>query len=299
MLGFLKSKLIYFLEKQLGYKGFTILNSADGNNFISQCLTSHKPIAIGKLGAVEIYAIRNFLRYQGKKVIWSPISADVLYKNAGVFPKNNDIFNAFCVETLEALNDFDILAVWFNMGESNIIKNYASKAKLTELIALEPYYHENPWSRNLEKNKILVVHPFIETIKQQYQHRTKIWRDNNCLPEFEIETIKAPLSDVLVKSEYESWIEALHHLKKQMTEKEFDVAIVGAGAYSLPLVAHAKKLGKFGIHLGGSTQILFGIKGKRWDNHEIGRKFYNDYWVRPSKKETPENVGVIEQGAYW
>ena len=32
--------------------------------------------------------------------------------------------------------------------------------------------------------------------------------------------------------------------------------------------ARLKKAGKKTIHLGGSTQILFGIKGKRWDSRE-------------------------------
>ena len=49
------------------------------------------------------------------------------------------------------------------------------------------------------------------------------------------------------------------------------------------------------IHAGGATQLLFGIKGKRWD--ECG--FYNDYWVRPSEREKPLGYEKVEGGCYW
>jgi len=289
----------FFLEKRFGYSDCKILSSGDGNNLIAQLLNSNEPVAIGKIGAVETSAIQNFLLHRGKKVSWKSGLSEALYINAGIFPKNAQVFNAFCTEFVESLKKFNLLAVWFCSGESKIIKTYACNAKLAELCCLEPYYHKEPWSKYLAGKKVLVIHPFIESIKQQYQLRSKLWQDNNCLPDFELDTIKAPLSDVLLKSEFCSWFEALEYMKKEMSKKEFDVAIVGAGAYSVPLVAHAKEMGKFGIHMGGATQIIFGIKGRRWDNHEIGLKFYNDYWVRPSKKETPENVDAIEQGCYW
>jgi hypothetical protein len=35
---------------------------------------------------------------------------------------------------------------------------------------------------------------------------------------------------------------------------EFDVALIGAGAYGLPLAACVKRLGKKAIHMGGVTK---------------------------------------------
>jgi len=87
---------------------------------------------------------------------------------------------------------------------------------------------------------------------------------------------------------------------ERYTEKiNFDVAIVGTGASSLPIASHAKKLGKQGIHLGGATQILFGIKGKRWDNMKKVNVYYNEYWKRPSPEEIPEKGHLVEDGCYW
>ena len=46
---------------------------------------------------------------------------------------------------------------------------------------------------------------------------------------------------------------------------EFDVSIVGCGAYGFPLANEIKKKGKVAIHLTGATQLMFGIVGKRWE----------------------------------
>ena len=76
------------------------------------------------------------------------------------------------------------------------------------------------------------------------------------------------------------------------------VLLVGAGAYSLPLVAHAKRMGKQGVHLGGAAQVLFGIRGRRWEGQPESC-FYNEHWSRPIPEETPAGVEAVEGGCYW
>lgn len=88
-------------------------------------------------------------------------------------------------------------------------------------------------------------------------------------------------------------------MKKQITGAEFDIAIIGAGVYGLPLAAFVKSLGKQAIQMSGATQILFGIKGKRWDSDLVVSKMYNDYWVRPLAVETPPQIQKVEGGSYW
>jgi hypothetical protein len=77
------------------------------------------------------------------------------------------------------------------------------------------------------------------------------------------------------------------------------VAFVGCGALSLPIVYELKKRGIIAIHLGGATQILFGIRGKRWDTHSVISTFYTPDWVSPTVSETPQNAQRIENGCYW
>ena len=49
-------------------------------------------------------------------------------------------------------------------------------------------------------------------------------------------------------------------MKKQIESVEFDIAIIGCGAYGMPLSLFVKDLGKKAIHLGGNVQYLFGIR---------------------------------------
>lgn len=65
------------------------------------------------------------------------------------------------------------------------------------------------------------------------------------------------------KTPYKDWFEALEKMKNDIAKIDFDVAIIGCGAYGLPLAGYIKEeLHKKSIHIGGGTQLLFGIKGK-------------------------------------
>lgn len=57
---------------------------------------------------------------------------------------------------------------------------------------------------------------------------------------------------------FSDWFEALEHMYSEAMKEDFDVAIIGCGAYGFPLAAKIKKAGKIGIHLGGAAQLLFG-----------------------------------------
>ena len=70
----------------------------------------------------------------------------------------------------------------------------------------------------------------------------------------------------------------------------------------LETIEVVKRNGKKAIHMGGATQLLFGIRGQRWENyieHFDYNQFMNDYWVRPSSEETPQQSKNVEGGCYW
>ena len=62
------------------------------------------------------------------------------------------------------------------------------------------------------------------------------------------------------KTGYDTWFDALAAMEKQMDACDYEVAIIGAGAYGLPLAAHARDTGHVAIQMSGATQLLFGIK---------------------------------------
>jgi hypothetical protein len=88
-------------------------------------------------------------------------------------------------------------------------------------------------------------------------------------------------------------------MMEKINNIDFDVALIGCGAYGLILSNHVKKLNKQAIHIGGGLQILFGIKGRRWDVHPEISQLYNNSWVRPSNNEKTLNIDVVEGGTYW
>ena len=270
-----------------------------GNGIILAALEAGKPAAIGKMGSLELQAIRSYLNCSNSDSRYQLLFGK-FHHIAGIFPATTAGVDAFCKRYLDCLGMIDILAVWYNLGELDVIETYCKNAALVELTALEPYFHAPPWSQALAGKRVLILHPFTQSIQRQLSRRQEIWRDKPAiLPDFEAAFIKAPLSDALVKSPYATWDAALEALKAQMARQTFDIALVGAGAFSLPLCAHAKQLGKIGLHLGGPTQILFGIRGGRWDSSREFQRFYNDAWIRPSADETPANHHSVERGCYW
>jgi hypothetical protein len=146
---------------------------------------------------------------------------------------------------------------------------------------------------------VLVIHPFDVSIQKQYQIRTKLFENPDILPDFQLITIPAVQSIAGNKTEFDNWFDALEHMHKEIDKVDFDVAIIGAGSYGLPLSAYIKAKGKIAIHMGGATQVLFGIKGKRWDNHPVISRFYNEFWVRPEISELVPNADKVEGGCYW
>lgn len=190
----------------------------------------------------------------------------------------------------------DILASWL-LDENKFEKELSHVYKIW-LEYLNPYWSKEPWSRALKGKKVLVVHPFVDSIQKQYQRKTLLHKHPDTLPNFELKTIKAVQSIGGKCNEgFRDWFEALEYMKAEIDKTDYDICILGCGAYGFPLAAHVKRMGKKAIHMGGATQMLFGIRGKRWEE-EYG-EFMNEHWIRPSKEETPEVAIKIENGCYW
>lgn len=280
------------------------------SNRIFELIQSENSFLIARIGAVEFNCIAGFLgEINGFKKYWLyilgkidsyEISSEVINQasnNAGIFPKSKRIIEQFAKQSLDDLKEVDILGVW--LKEENLLAKEIKHTLKIPLAEIEPYYHERPWSAALKGKKVLVIHPFTESIKKQFLKREVLFTNPNTLPEFELLTIKAVQTITGQKSDFNNWFEALDHMKGQMDDLDYDIAIIGCGAYGLSLGAHAKRMGKQAIHMGGATQILFGIKGARWDNHPFISKLYNENWVRPSNEETPGKKDAVEDGCYW
>ena len=184
-----------------------------------------------------------------------------------------------------------------------------------QLEMLYPFFVERPWTRYLKGKKVLVVHPFEETIKMQYMKRKLLFENDDILPSFELKTLKAVQTIAGNKSQFNNWFEALQYMEDKIIQIDFDVCIIGCGAYGLPLAAFVKRMGKQAIHLAGGTQLLFGILGNRWTKQYKMQKvwhyrpgidinldytsLFNKYWCYPLDCDTPKGATKVEDSCYW
>lgn len=223
-----------------------------------------------------------------------------MYFNAGFFPPDNASLNEYSRICLEDCRQIDVLAITFP-GDAYLSRRYFPSAVGISLAHLEPFWVDRPWSAALEGKKVLAVYPFADTIRAQYGKRKELFRRPDVLPEFELKTYRTLSSFAGNKIPYPSWFAALDRMKSDISKIDFDVALIGCGAYGFNLGCFIKRdLGKVAVHLGGVTQLLFGIKGRRWDTHgRYSQDLYTDSWVRPFASDTVANATSIEGGCYW
>ncbi|MFT3782546.1 MAG: hypothetical protein QM790_11080 [Nibricoccus sp.] len=283
-----------------------ILRDSAAHEKIGELLRSGKPSAMGKLGDVEVKALSWHLgipRWYALSRAVPSFGEQELYQQAGVFPADEETYHKFCELFLERLQEIDLCALWHNPGEFEITERFCPNAHWTDLTALEPYFNPAaPWSRALTGKRVLVVHPFEHSIQTQFPKRRQVWATvPHLLPDFELVTLKSPYG--FSANSHKDWFAMLQWLEEKMTtlahDPGYDIALLGCGAAGIPLAVHAKRLGKVGIHTGGPTQLLFGIRGGRWDSRPEFQRFFNDAWVRPQPDETPSEAPKVDKGGYW
>jgi hypothetical protein len=284
-------------DKEYGKKK---LSSEEGNALLSNMLCQSKPFMAGKYGSTELNTILAGIGENIGLCKMSEERRDLIIKYSGFFPNSKIEIGKLVDLYLSICENVDILAVWNLKMEDYLIHTYMKKTQLVNLQALEPFYFSQPWSYQLRGKKVLVIHPFAETIREQYRRRERLFQNPLILPEFKLITIKAVQTIAGTKDErFTSWFDALNYMYEEAVKCDFDIALIGCGAYGFPLALKIKEYGKQAIHIGGGLQILFGIKGKRWDNDPLIASFYNEYWVRPKENEKPNQCQVVEAGCYW
>ena len=297
------------------YAGKDILSVEETNKFIEKKIIDKQPFMVCRFGQTEMNMIvkclqHNHFPYRDQRMT----ALSKLCKNAGFFPKDINAGEEFVKLMLEDCQYIDLCGIWNLYMEDYILDKYAGLANVTLLGSLEPWNVDSvmikPWTNTLKGKKVLVIHPFAETINSQYYN----WREHlferkfasdDILPEFELITLKA-VQTINYSEEcgdFADWFAALNYMIEKCKNIDFDIAIIGCGAYGFPLAAAIKRMGKGAVHLGGATQILFVIVGRRWEINSGYRKMLekvkNDSWTRPSAEETPDGAEEIEGGCYW
>ena len=258
---------------------------------------------IGRNGTIELDSMINPL---------SEMKAAILEKNAGVFPSVNvSIRNKWRDASIEATQYANVLATgWYEplkAAEAEALKCWGTMAIQIPLRSLEPYYVdiERQWTRLLSGHRVAVVSSFTETARSQVPKLSAIW-PNGLLPsDIDWRWVQTghPPSVAQGRNEWPpnvaTWSDAVNHVVVEVIRTGARFALIGCGGLSMPIAKALKDRGIIAIVLGGAIQVLFGIKGKRWETHPVISKFWNDSWVWPSEDETPRGANGIEGGCYW
>ena len=281
-------------DRFMGEKGID-LSSSDA--LLCSYIDSGKPFCAIRFGAVELSCLNNHEKIElGFKKSYKSAVSYSMKNNAGYFPVDQASLKHYGDELLPLLKETDILGISGVHMEEYFKLHYCPNAKIALYEAMEPLH--GSWSSHLKGKKVLVISPFDEDISSQYLKRESLFPQDSCiLPEFTLLTLPAPLTCADAKPASKSFFEELERMEKQMESMDFDIALIGAGAYGSFLALKAKSLGKQAIQTGGATMTLFGIMGRRWETRPHVAQYKNSSWIRPSKK--PEGYVKIEKGAYW
>ncbi len=285
------------------------LDLGDTHATISQLIRSGEPFLLGRPGGTESEGIYTYVNYRLASRKESRKNYTAWYsKNArlhsAITGRNAGEFDRFSLVYLRAMLASDMLSYGhFAPGSLGITRELSNAGvPITRFENLDPLTaldagHE-PWTRALEGRRVLVISPFSDSIPNQYAQKNSITGVSDTLPTFSLEVVKPPWI-FLNDDEGDSWHKHLASLVSEVQGKEFDVAIIGASSFGLPLGAIIKAMGRQAIHLGGSAQLLFGIRGNRWESHPVFSKYFDGTWVRPAPAEQPEGRHLIEGAAYW
>lgn len=266
---------------------------------IVDLLTGDKPCMISRFGSTELQTLL-YLRFFPMSLPLKSRTYYNIHNASGFFPVTHQNLKRFYKEYKTDVKDIDILVSW--RVEELFFRDWISKKQMIRKLSIDTFYaQEKPWTSVLEGMRVLVVHPFAETIERQYKDsRDKLFENAQVLPEFErLETVKAVQSIAGEIVQYSDWFEALDYMKSEIEKKEYDIALIGCGAYGLPLAAHVKRRGKKAVHMGGILQLLFGIKGLRYEENGETKKYINENFVYPNLAEKPKNAKIVEGGCYW
>jgi hypothetical protein len=275
-------------------------NGDAGNAVIGAALRRGSPCMLARFGLHELQ-ITAGIRYRNPQ--WIKDGMMSFYESAGFFPRDPSLFPRFADVYVDAAREMDLFGAWnYRHGlweaEERVFREWCPNAELADIRAFDAFCYGDPWSAALEGRNVLVVHPFARTIESQYAKREKLFANPKILPRFaSLQTLAAVQSIAGNPVPFVNWFDALDHMREQVGKLQFDVAIIGAGAYGLPLAAHVKRMGRQAVHMGGVTQMLFGIRGNRWENWYPD--LFNEHWVRPAESEKPAGAQRVEKACYW
>ena len=304
MLRFIKPKLSLLLKNPYvnALRGvpFPDFKANEAQVEIARLLNLETPQLIARVGETEGRAAAFFLTQRStlglNRVSYPEELKSRLKLLAGYFPTTDEGIDCLAKIYLSAIEAIDLHAVW--TPHDAILKS--ARARTIRLFDLDPFFFEKKWTLALENKRVCVASPFARSMQRQYSLRDKLF-PTPTMPEFDLCFAVAPMTHCESDVSDQSWFDNKNRLTDAVLKTSPEIAIISAGAYGLPVAHELKKEGVTAIVMGGSTQLLFGLRGKRWENDKQYLRLMNEHWIRPDDGERPQGFQNFEigGGAYW
>lgn len=294
--------------------GRPLIGPARFSELIGEALDERRGFAAGKVGDAE----RRILQYpivlervSDRKVLWAyeKLLAHQQLGGQGLFPPQAAFYRRWAGPFAEAVRRLDCLGLALHTLEANreIVEHHRIEARPMyypdqEPTRTVPNDESRCWLPRLRGRRVLLVSAFASVLAARANRETfeAVWAHNG-KPWFEpasVEALDVPYGYLPSTWErYPTSFEVLDDVTARIAEREFDVAIVGAGALGIPIAACVKGMGRVGISLGGPIQPLFGVRGARWLADPEWRVFVNDTWADLPPEYRPDPAYTYEN--YW
>jgi len=271
---------------------------------LSLLLRNPAPLLIGRLGLTEMGAVWALEAdpsdscFQGADAIRDPckIGAGVYSNNPHDFAAQMFDFARRYRDSIAACDAVTTPGYFFDQYDGAA---YPKHCRIIRQRWLEP----SALLPALAGKNVLVVTPFGESIKRQYAVSSKPWFSDFDYPEFQLQILNSPQTNGLARGPHRCWSETLQWLCDQVDALTFDIALIGAGGYTLPLAAHIRRCERKAICTGGFTVVYFGVTYHRIDEQHRKRGWHpyltNPGWVFPGESERVVGFREVEEGCYW
>lgn len=283
----------YFVNHET-YAGQGIVSGVEINDFIYNGIKGDKPFAVGRMGfgQVGILCCAQSELFFNSKVHyhWTP---SYIHRQGLKSVAEEKSLKRYYDINIKAMSGLDAIGTYTEMFMADAVLESVpgiSNTKIFDDIEILSAMNEYPrkWTHALEGQKVLIVSPFYNEIRIQYEKRDLLWSDGR-IPKCELSY------DPSIWMRTEGYYKSLEILSERVLSRDFDVALLSCASLGTPLAAMIKESGRKAVQMSSAMHTLFGLKGKRWDNMGI----YNEYWIRPGEDTKPSYANDLDGATYW
>jgi hypothetical protein len=280
---------------------------------MQQAVAKKEGFSLCKGGATEFSALfwSRFLRNPMKM-------SDQLRRHSGIFPSTASVIEDWLNIYERTCFDSDVLApTFYTLQTLMLLKLRCPKTvgltsmQRTQPAGTDPRFIESEieksfcYTKLLRGQRVLIVNPIASLLAGRANEATykNVWADNAqwWRPESVQGLDIGSAIDGKVRDEFNNTQRLLQRYIEQLYElrETFDVALIGAGGYAIPMADEIKRMGKIAVVLGGHLQVVFGVLGRRWLDDPAWKAVINEHWIESPADLRPSDYRTTENGAYW